>query len=653
MSSKSGAGKYKGLLLTIFLFLAFFIIICLMNLYLGNAVNDENIRLNIIKEVNLQADALEPGIPDSNSNLESMRNQLNTLLNGGQVGQQTLPKLNKSVDDSNVTSSIASLTNLINNGTSNTNDLSKNLSALQNQWQGILDQKTKRFKILQYAAIILGVVYFLGIIFQLVRNFDTIDSEIEVVKNETENILSTVNEGLFLLSSDLEIGAQQSQALKNIFGLEDEIEGNFIDFLSSYVSENTLEIAKDFLGLLFGKRVKEKLIDDLNPLKKIQINIERRDGSYETHYIDFDFKRVVENKEIQYILGSATDVTQSVLLEQELEETKIQSEAQIDLFLSVLHVPPKQLQLFINDTNIGLNKVNGILKDTANKDYQDKTDQIYRIVHKVKGDAALLNLHSFEVKAHEFEEVLAELKSNPKLKGEDLLPLAIHLKGMLSHQDSFLNIFDKFDENKATLDQMGLKKSDQGAAQEQSHDHSLKGLAVKLADEYGKHVELVEYASLQSDLNVEQEKLLNDCKIQLLRNAVTHGIEGPQERLSKGKNSLGSVYISTVESEDYIDLIVKDDGAGIDIESIQQKALDKGILDEETLASLTEKQIASLIFRSDFSTKDSADMNAGRGIGMNLVKNIVKDLNAKIAFNWQPDKYTVFKIRVPIKEVSS
>ncbi len=645
-----GSSKYKGLLITISFFLVFFVLVGLFNIYLGRTINLENERLNKIIEIHGKVMLAEPDNPNNFWQVQSA--ELKTLFEGGDIAGVAYQPVNKQIDENIYRPSINGLTAMASSDDFYTdkNLLNGKLTALQQEWSSVIASKEKRFEILQYASIVLAILYFLGIVFQMVRNFDSIDSEIEVVKNETENILSTVNEGLFLITPDHEIGAQQSQALKGIFGMKEDIEGNFFDFLNKYVSENSLEIAKDFLGLLFGKRVKEKLIDDLNPLKRVQVNLERRDGSFETHYISFDFKRVLEDKDVKYILGSATDVTQEVLLELELEETKTQSEAQIDLFLSVLHVPPAQLKLFVNDTNVGLNHINSILKDNNNKDYKDKINQISRVIHKIKGDAALLNLHSFEVKAHEFEEVMAEINQNPNLKGEDLLPLVIQLKNMVSHKDSFLAIFDKFDSSKSVLDKAGLKQSDGDAQETITVEEPISGIqqmVKRIADEYNKHANVIEYNSFQSEYPAENLKPIEDCKIQLIRNAIAHGIEKPNKRIESGKNAMGTVYISTTETNDTFELVVKDDGAGIDIDSIKQKALDLSIITKSQADSFSDEQLAGLIFNSNFSTKSDADLNAGRGVGLNLVKEIAQQLNAKIGLNWKSNRHTIFKLVFP------
>ncbi len=627
----SGLEKYKGLIITLALFLLFFLGISYFNLYLARSLNTENDRLQVIRTLNHDI---------QNQNIDTtlrkaIKEKIKALKNGGEIGAVSLPKLSPTFNTQIFDKVLTSLKD------NDDKELANHLKALIHQWDNVRNHKIQRFNLLQYSAIIFAILYFVGIVFQLIRNFKTIDTELDSVKDETENILSTVNEGLFLITDDFQIGSQQSKALKKMFGLTQDLEGNFLQFLEKYVSEKSLDIAKDFLGLLFGKRVKEKLIDDLNPLKKVQINIVRRDGSFDARYISFDFKRVIENKKIKYILSSVTDVTKEVLLEQELEETKEHSEAQIDLFMSVLHVPHDQLKLFMNGTSLGIKQANSILKESSDTDYKGKVDQIFRIVHKIKGDAMILNLHSFEMKLHEFEETMSELRKNPNLKGEDLLPLAIHLKGLIKHQGSFQGIFEKFEKNRNIVNEFANTDKQ---AQAQSSEFSPYSLMCNdIASQYGKKVVLFESGSLNLIDESMTKNKINDCIIQLLRNAVVHGIEKPENRINKGKLELGSIKLQISRDHHTIEIIVRDDGAGIDIDGIKAKALANGLISENQLKALPDSKLVNLIFHPSFSILDEADKNAGRGVGLNIVKKIVNDEGAKLAVKWKKDEYTVFK----------
>ena len=173
------------------------------------------------------------------------------------------------------------------------------------------------------------------IISRLAKNEDTVVE----AKKESEGIMSTVSEGLFLLTKDNDFGIEQSTSLREMFRFDRDLEGNFFDFIGNYVTPSTIQVAQDYLGLLYGDRVKEKLVKDLNPLNEVEINIVRRDGSFETRYLNFKFSRVMEGDKLSHLLGSVSDVSREVLLRQELEESKEEQEAQLDLLmLSLIHI---------------------------------------------------------------------------------------------------------------------------------------------------------------------------------------------------------------------------------------------------------------------------------------------------------------------------
>jgi len=158
-----------------------------------------------------------------------------------------------------------------------------------------LERKSKLSNYIHWAVMIIsGLVYLLAVLPQIARLSKEEVVEVESRK-EAQNILGTVSEGLFLLGPDHQIGIEQSASLKELFRSERDLEGNFFDFIAQYVPEATVGIARDFLDLLYGDRVKEKLVKDLNPLNEVEIHIARRDGSYESRYLNFGFTRVLED----------------------------------------------------------------------------------------------------------------------------------------------------------------------------------------------------------------------------------------------------------------------------------------------------------------------------------------------------------------------
>jgi chemosensory pili system protein ChpA (sensor histidine kinase/response regulator) len=171
-----------------------------------------------------------------------------------------------------------------------------------------------------------------------------------------------------------------------------------------------------------------------------------------------------------------------------------------------------------------------------------------------------------------------------------------------------------------------------------------------MAKKYGKKVELRITGSNTKIDRVIFEKLF-DPLMHMVRNAVYHGIEKPDERLLKGKRQEGLVVLSARRESNTIIIEIKDDGRGIDTSRLFRVAVKKGLYnaDEE----ISREELISLIFRPGFSTIEVADMTSGRGIGMNAVRREVADINGVIEVESEDDSGTTFRLKVPSSMVIS
>lgn len=529
-------------------------------------------------------------------------------------------------------------------------DLGSAYSALDANQQESVGTTQQQFKLLQIAAIVMAVVYFAGIMFALIKDVQRRDVEVEAAREETDNILGTVSEGLFLLDRDLEIGIQQSEALREMFGMKDDLTGHFFEFISKYVPEATLEIAADFIELLLGDRVKEKLIGDLNPLNEVEINLERRDGTFENRYLNFQFKRVLEDKKVSQLLVSVTDVTREVLLARELEETKEQSEAQMDLLVSVLHIEPTQLSLLLQNTESSLTQINDVLKRqvAGRPERQEQLAEIFREAHKIKGEAAALNMHSFEIRAHEFEERVEELRNSPDLSANDLLSLTVQLKSQFEHLGSVKGLVQRFAKLQLVSGEPQSSEAGEGPTVVSSGPlDPLQQLAQKVADRRGVHVMLTRMGLSDDELPEHYRGLLNDAAVQLVRNAVAHGLEKPEQRSDAGKSPLGQIAVS-VSKDDAggFELIVHDDGRGLDIDQIRRRGIEQGLIDS-SVDTIDYREAISLLFKPGFSTVSEADLDAGRGVGLDIVGESIRSMKGKIRVGSKPGKFCQFRITLP------
>src|SRR5574343_1113696 len=167
------------------------------------------------------------------------------------------------------------------------------------------------------------------------------------------------------------------------------------------------------------------------------------------------------------------------------------------------------------------------------------------------------------------------------------------------------------------------------------------------ARQLGKDVELV-LAGEETEVDKTMIEDLADPLIHLIRNAVDHGVEMPEERQAAGKPVKSLVRLEARQEGDHIVLIIADDGKGMSAERIRAKAIEKGLVSEEEANTLDERQSLNLIFLPGFSTKSQISDVSGRGVGMDVVKTNIQKLNGSIEIRSEPGKGSVFIISLPL-----
>ena len=168
-----------------------------------------------------------------------------------------------------------------------------------------------------------------------------------------------------------------------------------------------------------------------------------------------------------------------------------------------------------------------------------------------------------------------------------------------------------------------------------------------VARETGKQVNFtVTGEDIELDRTILTE--IRDPLIHVLRNAVDHGIEPPEEREQKGKNPTGNVSLTATRDRDHVNIEVSDDGAGLDPEMLKQKAIEKGVKTESELERMEESEIYDLVFHPGFSTAEEVTDVSGRGVGMDVVHNTVKQLDGTVNVESELGEGTTVTLRLPV-----
>lgn len=491
------------------------------------------------------------------------------------------------------------------------------------------------------------------------------ESVARAAQDQTRDILRTVREGFFLLDADYRIGTVWSDALTQMFGRENFAGLAFEELLQELVPPETLATAMKYIRLLWGDRAHENLMKSINPLSQLEVTTVTPQGTRETRYLQFDFHRVLGPRgTVKDVLCSVGDITSSVLLARELQESQESVNSQLEMMLGILQIDPAQLTSFLDTTDTGLRLVNSIMKEPARTDaeFRKKLNGLFRELHSIKGEASALNLMSVAQRVHALEDMVSDLKKKPEISGNDFLPIVVKQDELLAHLRGIREMTTRVAGLKAGTE-LGPRSEPPApvraiALPERPASRSfedlaptLQAMAERLARDHHKSFKLT--ISGLAEVPQAYYSTVKDCLIQLLRNAAVHGIEASNVRNASSKDDVGAVRVEFRKGNEGYELMFEDDGAGISPDNLKAAAVRKQLISEEEAAGMDARSAMALIFRPGFSTQEGVSMDAGRGVGMDVVARSVHSLGGKIAVSTNPGKFTRFKIVLPAIEAPS
>jgi hypothetical protein len=261
-------------------------------------------------------------------------------------------------------------------------------------------------------------------------------------------------------------------------------------------------------------------------------------------------------------------------------------------------------------------------------------------------------------RAHAIEDLLADLRVQPDLSGDRFVPVVVRLDELLSHMQTIAGMQEKVGTARATAAVADIPPEKHGdtaviaaraaaaAIQRPGLEPVLRRLSAAVTPPGTSEVRLL-IEGLER-IPADYDEPVRDICIQMLRNALIHGIEPPAERAAAGKPPAGTVRIRFAEaSAAEFSLLIEDDGRGLNPERIRSRAVDRGLLDHDKAATLDRSGIFRLLFQPGFSTADEVTEHAGRGVGLDVVNTLVREHGGRIGIATTPGKYTRFKMLLP------
>lgn len=499
-------------------------------------------------------------------------------------------------------------------------------------------------KYLSIVGVILLLISYAVFVVYFVRQFHHDDQHLQNAHLELSEVLDSLSEGLFLLHEDFHISMQQSKRLKALLPQLRENGQNFLDVAGEILNNHRkLSATKMFIEQLYNPRVLEKLIHGLNPLDKVEVPSPK--DPRETRVIGFQFSRIMDGAKIVKVLVSVKDLTDSVRIEARLQREQEQNDLQIEMISKMLNADESIMRGFLHTSLKQLAQINQILKQPNNseKDLTDKIRLISQEIHAFKGEASMLDMSAFRLAAEAFEEMIKELRQKRQINGKDFLPL-------VSELDSLIEKLAQAEElHRKITGRLNNPMPAPTAATATDLGTILGKFVVNMGYRHNKNV-IMETGGLEH-LHQESESFpaVKDIIIQILRNAVVHGIEPVRVRTLNNKPTEGHIKLNVLPSGGKVRITIEDDGKGIDLNMLRQKAVEMKLATPEEVNTWSDNQLFSLIFRPHFSTLPEGENNedGGRGMGMDVVRTRIKSINGNIGIQTQMGEYTRFTIVVP------
>lgn len=509
--------------------------------------------------------------------------------------------------------------------------------------------------------VLVAIVYFGWFVFYFMRKLINSEEQLQKARQQTDDILATTNDGLFLIDDNFVIADKYSNRLQDILRKEELSGKKLTDILEQTINKEDLETTQVFIEQLYNSWVVEDLIQDLNPLKNVKVTNLDRDGLPETRYLDFDFMRVIKDEQVDRVLVSVSDVTKSIELEHRLEQEQKQNNRQIEMVSTILSMDSVHLIAFMQNTQQRLNNVNQILKNKGNDvtAMKAKAHQIYREMHSLKGEASAIGFTAYVTLAERFEDMIKRLLKKTDLLGNDFLPMTVQLEELfqltqfVNDLTNKLHLYDeKQHDDKQPLSSLIQKEQTESKPPinetQQQIDFFAKFIN-DIAERQNKQVNLTCNEWQTQRLSESQKVKIKDMTIQLIRNAVVHGIETADQRVDSNKHAEGNITLQLQDKgNNQLVLSCHDDGRGIDFDSVVKSAIRSGIVDASKADTLSKKQIIQLMFTPQVSTAAETSEDAGKGIGMDIVKAISRQLKGQLHFRSKPYEYTEFTITFPL-----
>lgn len=543
--------------------------------------------------------------------------------------------------------------------------------------------------------------------------------ELTGINREIRDILDHIDEILFTINSNFILYSQYSRKAKELFG-DREFAG--MSLLEILFPDEEFRQDKENLAVWLNLAFSQDQIMDWSDLETLQpvteLAYRTADGRKKHLSINFRPIRGKCTNNIRAQEDKMMVIIHDLTHQHELQKTMAQKEQEykdnINQIVEIIKLDQDLFRDFVKECQENITAFEPkLIQLQSEPDNTELINDLFRIMHTLKGNARFFKLNRIAEEAHQFEEAFTGLQSGTRILTDNLL------NELFTKLDKFNTIFNETMEIYNRIVQG--KNLDTGKTRsKQRTQEECETIRIRIED-LNRIVGLIQEAELltigknnnirnNQDINESIQNILRDAQanleslrkvalnklfarfprmvrdislelgkkthlticgedlsldkviyerlgdpiIHVLRNAVDHGIERPEIRVANGKPEEGAITLKAELTSSELCITVTDDGKGIDPEAIRQKALEKGLITFEQGESLSDEEAIRLMFLPGFSTNNHITRVSGRGVGMDVVKTVIeKDLNGRVDLTSHLNQGLTIVFHVPLPESNS
>lgn len=522
--------------------------------------------------------------------------------------------------------------------------------------------------------MVTGFLYVIAKVFDGVKNealamVEERNRQVQRANDNLRQLFDNMRQGVMAFGRELTVNDRYSEQAKLIFH-RDELAGQRIDELL-FGDEGDWDPDKqafaEWLSIAFTVPAEAwASVEELAPQERVL-----GAGTPQERHLALDFRPIIENGKLVNIMALVTDQTERVRLEREAKEQAEAHGRELAAMQRRLSAGVQVFIRFLEDSEERMRLIEMAFVSGPQQIRGENVELLFRYAHTVKGDARAFELPELERECHHVEECLNTLRAECTSMGHAVLtPHVADVRERLGIAKTFLNsardqLIEASPVGAAILGQTTVQRDDiqsllsiveQVAPKLNGDAKHLRAIAARLASRpfgegIGRLVDGVERWAAELEkraiLTIEGKDILiapelanalNASLTHMVRNSIAHGIEDPDFRFEHGKDQCGQLRVSCIQGSQGPTIIVEDDGGGINVTRLREKADSLGIPCEIG-------QEAELIWASGISTNDVADDISGRGVGMAAVKAEMEAVGYEITTETVPGRGTRFIMR--------